>query len=411
MMSRATEAPRSRSRRASDERHRLLGREVDDEEVRPGQRHGDGLRLHDRQHARDVEGEPDRRALVAEASQHVVVASAPRHRGAEAPHVRLEVRPGIVVEAAHLAQVEQDRVGQAVDRQQPVHLGQVGDGARRALVARERGRPLQHGLVAEQRRQRAQRIAHVSGRRQLAHHALERAHVLAGQRLPQLVLVRGIGLDLLQQAAEEVRMAEVELEALEAERAQPLDGHGDDLDLRLRLREPDQLDARLVELAVVRHARLVVAEDVGDVGQPHRLGLVAQPGGHDPRDLGRDVGAQRQHAAGLAVHQREHAVLHGDVGADRQHLGKLERGRDDLAIAPAPEDVEQPLLDVTLARGLVRQIDAGAARQLGRRLHGRRSPDAGVPADPARARLPGPPGARACSCGARWPSRPDTRSR
>src|SRR5207245_10687397 len=47
--------------------------------------------------------------------------------------------------------------------------------------------------------------------------------------------------------------------------------------LGLRLLEPDQFDARLVELAVVRDLGLVVAEHVGDVGQPDRLGLVPEP--------------------------------------------------------------------------------------------------------------------------------------
>ena len=106
-------------------------------------------------------------------------------------------------------------------------------------------------------------------------------------------------------------MAHVDLEALEAERAQALHRHGDDLDLGLGLVEPDQLDARLVELAVVRELGLVVAEDVGDVAQAQRLGLVAQPRGHDARDLGRDVGAQGEHAAGLAIDELEHVLLHG----------------------------------------------------------------------------------------------------
>ena len=61
-------------------------------------------------------------------------------------------------------------------------------------------------------------------------------------------------------------------------------------------------------------------------------------------------------AAAAAVHQPEHRLLHRLVGPRRQHLGVLERGGDDLAVAPAPEDVEQPRLDVALARRLVRQV-------------------------------------------------------
>ena len=234
------------------------------------------------------------------------------------------------------------------------------------------GRLVEHAGVAEQRRQRAQRVAHVGGRRDLAHHALERGDVLAGQRLLELLLARAVGLDLLQQTAEEVGMAEVELEAVEAQGPQALDGHGDDLHLGLGLLEPDQLDAGLVELAIVRHLRLVVAEHVGHVAKPQRLGLLAQPGGDDPRDLGRDVGAQRQHPARLAVDQLEHVLLHPEVGAPRQHVRVLEGGGDDLAVAPAAEHVEQLRLDVPLAGRFVGQVDPRPPRQL--RVHGPHRP-------------------------------------
>src|SRR5262247_3652732 len=50
------------------QRHRLVRREVDDEEIGAGQRHRDALRLHDRQRPADVEREADGRAVVAEAA-------------------------------------------------------------------------------------------------------------------------------------------------------------------------------------------------------------------------------------------------------------------------------------------------------------------------------------------------------
>src|SRR5262249_31031369 len=167
-----------------------------------------------------------------------------------------------------------------------------------------------------------------------------------------------------QQATEEVRVTEVDLEALEPERAQPLDRHRDDLDLGFGLLEPDQLDAGLIELAIVGHLRLVVPEHVGDVREAHGLGLLAEPRGHDARDLRRDVRAQRQHTTRLAIDELEHALLHADVGAHRQDVGKLERRGHDLAITPAREDVEQAALDVPLAGGLVGQVDARPLRQL-----------------------------------------------
>src|SRR2546423_653503 len=82
------------------------------------------------------------------------LAAAARQRGAEAGDVGLEVEAGIVVEAAHLAEVEQHRVGEPVDAQQPVDLGQVGERARGARVLGVAAGALQHDLAPEQRRQR-----------------------------------------------------------------------------------------------------------------------------------------------------------------------------------------------------------------------------------------------------------------
>src|SRR5262249_1237591 len=267
-------------------------------------------------------------------------------------------------------EVEQHGVGQAIDRQQPIDLGEIGQRALGSLVARKLRGPLEHLGVAEQRGQRQQGVAHGRGRHDLIDQALQGGPVLAGERGPELSFAGSVGLDLLHQAAEEIGMADVELEATEAERAQALHGHGQDLDLGLRLVEADQLHAGLVELAAVGELRLVVAEDVGHVGQPQRLRLVAQAGGHDARDLGRDVGAQHEHAARFAVHEGEGVALHGLVGGDGQHVEELERRRDDLAIAPAAEDVEQARLHVTLARDLVGKVDPRTLGKLGEeRLH------------------------------------------
>src|SRR5258705_4764443 len=89
------------------QRRVLFAREVDDEEVGSRQRHRHALRLHDRQRAPHVERESDRGAVVAEPPEHVVVAATRRDRRPEARHVRLEVRPRIVVEATHLTEIEQ----------------------------------------------------------------------------------------------------------------------------------------------------------------------------------------------------------------------------------------------------------------------------------------------------------------
>src|SRR5262245_529701 len=353
------------------QRHRLVGREVDNEEIGPGLGHRDALRLHDRQRPADVEREADGRAVVAEAAEHVVVPAATRDRRAEAGHVCLEVRARVVVEAANLAQVEQHTLAEPIDLQQAIDLGQVRQRPARALVAREAGRQLQHRFTAEERRQRQQRVAHVRRRRQIGDQPLEGRAVLAGQRRAQLAPGNRIGLRLIEEAADEVGVTEVDLEPLEPERPEPFDGHRDDFHFGLGLIQSDQLDSRLVELAVVRDAGLVVAEHVRHVAEPDGLGLVAQPGRHHACDLGRDIGSERQHPPGLAVDEREHVALHGLVGPGREHVGELERRRDDLAVAPAAKHVEQRSLDVTLPLRLVRQIDTRALGELRvARLHG-----------------------------------------
>src|SRR5947209_14283511 len=107
------------------ERRRLLASEVDDEEVGSRQRHGNTLRLHHREGPAHVEREPDRRAVVPEASEHVVVAATPGDRSAEPRHVRLEVGARVVVKSTNLAQVEQHALGEPIDLEQPVYLGEV----------------------------------------------------------------------------------------------------------------------------------------------------------------------------------------------------------------------------------------------------------------------------------------------
>src|SRR5260370_950745 len=188
--------------------------------------------------------------------------------------------------------------------------------SRATEAPRSRGRRAREPRLApEEPGERGERRAERRRRRELPHDGRERGGVLPAERGAQLTHARGLGGELLAEAAEEVRVAQHELEALEAERPEALDRHRDDLDLRLRLLQADQLDARLVELPVVRHPRLVVAEDVGHVGEADRLGLVAQARPPDARDLRRDVGAEREQAAGLAGPELEPVLLPLRVGA------------------------------------------------------------------------------------------------
>ena len=272
----------------------------------------------------------------------------------------------VVVEAAHLAEVEQHRVGEPVGAQQAVHLGEVDERGLRARVLHERLRALEHVAAPVEPGQGQEQLRHRGGRAEPIDEALERALVLAAQRLAQLVRGGFIGVDVLEDAAKEVGLAHVDLEVLEAERAEPLHRHRDHLGVAFRVGQPDQLHARLVELAVAAHVRLVVAEDVGDVAEAERLGVVPHPRRHDARDLRRDVRAQGEQPPALAVHHLEHPLLQVVIRALGEHVEVLVRRRHELAIAPAPEDAEEALLHRALSRRLVGQVDLGALGELRR---------------------------------------------
>jgi hypothetical protein len=152
-------------------------------------------------------------------------------------------------------------------------------------------------------------------------------------------------------------VADVDLETLELGRPEDLDRHRDHLGVGFRLVEAQELDARLVELAHAAEAHRLVPEHIGPIGQAVRLRLVAEAGGGDAGDLRRDVGPEREHPAGVPIHELEHPLLQGLVRPQRENVEELEGRGHHLAIAPQPEDAEQALLQTAQARGLVREID------------------------------------------------------
>ncbi len=254
MISRATEAPRSRSRRASDSAAVFSRVKSMMKKSGPASATATPCVSMTASSAAHVEGEAHRRALVAEAAQHVVVAAAAGDRGAEARHVRLEVRARVVVEAAHLAQVEQHGVGEPVDREQPIDLGQVLHGARstRSLRARAAARSRTPA--------RPKRVGSASS-------ASPHVRPAAPARPPG---ARASPTSLRARARRSSRWCSASAftsstgprkksgwprsswKRSRPSARRPSMRHGDDLDLGLGLVEPDQLDARLVELAVVR---------------------------------------------------------------------------------------------------------------------------------------------------------------
>src|SRR3970040_1270022 len=125
MMSRATAAPRSRSRRESERATVFSGVKSMMKKSGPARRPPPARRLNPQERPPHLEGETRRRAVVAEAAEHVVVATAPAERRPEAAHVPFAVHPGVVVEAADLPQVQDHRVREPVGPEQPVDLAEV----------------------------------------------------------------------------------------------------------------------------------------------------------------------------------------------------------------------------------------------------------------------------------------------
>src|SRR2546423_6526120 len=186
----------------------LFSREVDDEEIRARERHVDALRRHHAEGPPDVESEAHRRTLVAEAAQHVIVPAAARDGCTVARHVRHEVEPGVVVEAAHFSEVEQHGIAEAVDLEQPIDLGEVFERARRPLVARESAGAVQDFLAADEGGQREQGLTHRGRRRGIGDQTLERGGVLASERRAELPR-GGFVPELVEEPAEEVEMTEI----------------------------------------------------------------------------------------------------------------------------------------------------------------------------------------------------------
>ena len=310
----------------------------------------------------------------------------------------------VVVEAAHLAEVEEHRIGEPVGAEQPVDLRQVPERRLRPRILHEPLRPVQHVPAPVEGRQRQQQLRHRRRRVELPDQALERRLVLVAERRPELARDRLVGSQVFQDTAEERRLAHVDLEPLEAESLQALDGHRDHLGVALGVGQADQLHAGLVELPVAAHVGLVVAEDIAHIGESERLGLVPHPRRHDARDLGRDVRAEREEAAALAVHHLEHPLPELVVRALGDDVEVLVGGRHDLAVAPAPKHPEQALLDDALLRRLLGEVELDPLGELGlpsAPVHGQVHRYPGDPAiwPPGAAR-----GGRGCSCGEPPPS-------
>ena len=169
---------------AEGEGRRLVVGEVDDEDL--GTRHGqlDPLRLEGEEEPVHVDGEAGGRGGVSEAAEDLVVPPSAADVRPEAGRVPLEVDPRVVVEAPHLAEVQDDVVGEPVGGQQPVDLAERQDRALGARVLDEGAGPPDRLGPAVQVGEGEEEVGRRRRDAELAHEPRQLGGVLAAERVP-----------------------------------------------------------------------------------------------------------------------------------------------------------------------------------------------------------------------------------
>ena len=193
---------------------------------------------------------------------------------------------------------------------------------------------------------------------QLGELDLEPDQVVGGKATEDRVARLALDPELAQQLAVKVGVAEADHGAVEAggveRRLQDLDHLGGPI----RRRGADQLDPGLGELAHLAALRAHGAKGVGQVAKPQRRLGVGVAARDETRDRHRHVGAQGEQVAALV----EEAVGGGGGAAVAagEHLVVLDRGRRDLAVAAALEDLDHRQVQAAQLPHLIGQHVAGS---------------------------------------------------
>ncbi len=168
---------------------------------------------------------------------------------------------------------------------------------------------------------------------------------MGGEATEDRVAGRALDSELGEQLAVEIGVAEADHRAPETGgvecRLQDLDY----LRRPFRRRGADQLDAGLGELAHLTTLRAHGAEGVGQVAETQRHLGTGEATHDEPGDRDRHVRAQREQVAALveeAVGRASRATV-----SPGQDLVVLDRGRRDLAVAAALEDVDHRQVQAT----------------------------------------------------------------
>ena len=199
--------------------------------------------------------------------------------------------------------------------------------------------------------------------------AIERRPALLGERVAGGEEVRPEGFDVGRPLVGLPEAVDDQLDLPEAEAAVELPRQGDDLDVELRVVDPEDLDAHLVELAVPAALGLLVAEVRPGVEHLPRGGrsMLGERAAH----AGRHLGAQRDVAVALVdevVHLLGHHV--GGVTDAGEHADVLEQRGDQLAVPGGAHHVGEHGGESTPATAVGRQDVPHPGAGLERR-HGR----------------------------------------
>jgi hypothetical protein len=303
-------------------------------------------------HPLDIEREADRRQRAAKGAQQLVVAAAAAQRNAVGGVVDLKQGPGVVAEAAHEAEVEDDPLRRR-DRQQAVNLAHPAQRVvQRALQA------LEDLGAAAGVRQAQQEVGLVSGevkRPDLSVHA----HEIPGRELGEdEVAAGGVHPERVEQIGVQRRIAKAHAVVAQAGGVQRGTQDAEHLGRARRAGSANQLHAGLQELAALSSLGAHAPVGVGDVGEAQRRFGVGVTGGDDPGDGDGHVGAQHQHAAVL-VEDAVGGPGATEVGA-RKRLLELEGGRVHLAVASVREHRTDPVGHGAQLPHLVGENVAGA---------------------------------------------------
>ena len=174
------------------------------------------------------------------------------------------------------------------------------------------------------------------------------------QRLLERLLRLLVKTILLHDARHELHLAEADRKVLEPCAQQALDGQCEHFGIRRRARTADELDPRLVKLALPPHLALLRTENAADIGELERQRRVLETACDHACDGRRHLVAQRERFPAL-VKELEKLRRKLSAAVHRERIEVFDGRRYHFIIAPKRKKRRELRLDGALACGLCRQ--------------------------------------------------------